>query len=221
MSRSETWVVGVAVVVAVAGCDLPVEPGSDRPDAAPSAQLGPEIDTGRDITAEEGADITGEFALTAEVSSDFGDQTVAVPMRADVQQEGAISSGEATVAMTLRPEGGAQGSGASTEEPAAVEPSGAFQATVPGFTVPAGSSEMLEEDTTAEVVLEAQIVGSDCFEGDTTITMQDVVVSGSTIPEVVLEGPFTAHRVGSSCPEPSGGDAGTGMDASVESDSKD
>ena len=205
-------------LAAGAACDLPVDPGSDRPDGAPPANLGPMIDTGPDVSAEAGTDITGDFDLTAEVSSSFSEQVVEVPIRAVTDQSGEISSGMATVAIELRRADAPDQPGASTEEPAPIDESGAFQATVPGFAIPADSSEMLEEDTTADVELDAQIVDTDCFRGDSTITMKDVKVSGSTIPEVVLEGPFTAHRLGASCPGEGGGGGDAGMGADTDTD---
>lgn len=203
-----SWGLATTLACVGAACQLPVDPGSDRPDTAPPAKLGPMIDTGADIAAEEGTDISGEFELTAEVSSSFSDQTVTIPMRALPEQSGEISSGMATVTLELRRADAPDQPGASTDEPAEIDESGAFVATVTGFTIPASSSAMLEEDTTADVELDAQIVDADCFRGDTTITMKDVNVSGSTIPEVVLEGPFSAHRPGASCPGQGTGDAG-------------
>lgn len=201
-----------SLLVAGLACDLPLDPGSDRPDGAPPAKLGPMIDTGADVTAEEGTDITGQFDLVARVSSSFNNQVVEVPMRAIADQSGEISSGRATVTLELRRADAPDKAGASTDEAAAIDTSGAFQATVTGFTIPADSSTMLEEDTTADVELDAQIVDADCFGGDSIITMKNVKVSGSTIPEVVLEGPFDAHRVGASCSGGAGGDTGIAGD---------
>lgn len=212
------WAGVVLLVAGLAGCELPVEPGSDRPDSAPGAKLGPEVDTGADVSAETGTDITGEFDLTADVSSDFGDQTVTIPMRAVVEQSGTIDSGEATAAVELRRADAPEMSGASNDEPAPIDESGAFQTTVTGFEIPADASDMLEEATEADIELDAQVVDDDCFDGETTITMKDVVVSGSTIPEVVLEGPFEAGRVGTTgCGASAGGDTGreTNLDGST------
>lgn len=198
-----------ALLVAAAGvaCDLPVDPGTDRPDGAPPARLGPEIDTGADVAAEEGSDITGEFELTARVTSEFSDEPVAVPMRAITDQSGEIASGMATVAIQLRSAETPDQPGASTEQPAPIDESGAFQATITDFTVPASSSEMLQEDATADIDLDAQIVNADCFRGDSTVTLRDI--GGS---DFVLEGPFTAHRLGASCP----GDGDDSLDASTD-----
>lgn len=198
-----------AAVVAAGACELPVDPGSDLPGDAAPARLGPEVDTGADLSAESGADITGEFDLTARVTSEFSDERIPFSMRALPDQSGEIASGDATVSMELRRPDAPDEPGASTDEPAPIDTSGAFVAEVTGYEIPADSSEMLEEDTTADVELDAQILDADCFRGDATITMRDVVVSGSTIPELVLEGPFSAHRVGASCPGDGGGDAGT------------
>ena len=206
------WILLAGLVVGSTACDLPVDPGSDLADAAPPAKLGPMIDTGGDVAARQGSDITGEFDLTARVSSQFDNQVVEVPMRAVADQSGEIRTGMATVELELRPADAPQQPGASTDQPEPIDESGAFQATVTGFTIPADSSDMLQKDTTADVDLDAQIVDSDCFRGDSTITMKDVEVSGSTIPEVVLEGPFTAHRPGASCSGGSKGDAGLTAD---------
>lgn len=202
------------VAVAVGACDLPVDPGSDLPDDASAARLGPEIDTGADLSAESGADITGEFDLTARVTSEFSDETVPFAMRVIADQSGEISSGDATVSMELRPPSAPDEPGATTDEPAAIDESGAFRAEVTGYEIPADSSEMLEEDTTADVVLDSQIRNDDCFRGDATITLHDVVTSDTTIPELELQGPFSAHRLGGSCPGEGNTDAG--VDAAAD-----
>lgn len=198
-------------LLGAAACQLPVDPGSDLPDASPNARLGPDIDTGADIAAQQGADITGRFDLTAEVSNDFSDESFQFPLVADADQTGEISSGEATVALEFASPSAPEQPKASTDQPAPVDPSGAFQATITGYTISPEAFQMLEQETEADVALEAQIVDSDCFSGDATITMRDVQIQGSTIPELVLEGPFEAVRRGQSCDGTStGGDTGTG-----------
>lgn len=206
--------VGAVALLAVAGCDLPVDPGSDRSSDAEPARLGPEIDTGADLSARSGSDISGEFDLTARVTSDFSDQTVALEMRAVPDQSGEIASGNAAVSMELRRPDAVDEPGAATDEAAPVDASGTFRVNVTGFEIPADASEMLEEDTTADVGLDSQIIDSDCFRGDATVTMRDVKISGSTIPELELQGPFEAHRLDASCP--GGGPSDAGIDAGVD-----
>lgn len=200
-----------ASLLTAAACQLPVDPGSDLPDASPNARLGPDIDTGADIAAQQGADITGRFDVVAEVSSDFSDESFRFPVIADADQSGEIGSGEATVTLELSSPAAPEQPKASTDDPAAIDPSGAFQATITGYTISPEAFQMLEQETDADFDLDGQIVDSDCFRGDATITMKDVTIQGSTIPELVLEGPFEAVRQGGSCDGPSsGGDTGTG-----------
>jgi hypothetical protein len=200
-----------ACLLTGSACELPVDPGSDLPDAAPGARLGPDIDTGADIAAEQGADITGRFDLTAELSSQFSDETFQFPFVADADQSGELTGGEATVTLELSSPAAPEQPKASTDQPAPIDESGAFQATITGYTISPDAFQMLEQETDADVALEAQIVDSDCFRGDATVTMRDVTIQGSTIPELVLEGPFEAVRQGASCDGSStGGDTGTG-----------
>ncbi len=212
-----------ACLVATAACELPVDPGSDMADAAPSARLGPEIDTGADVTAEADADISGRFDLTATVTSDLSDQETELPAVALAEQTGEIGDEQAAVSLELRPASAPETPGASTDEPAPIDASGAFQATITGYTIPADSSPMLQADTDADVALDAQILDADCFVGETTITMYDVEAGGTTVPELVLEGPFEAARQGASCDDdsPPTSDAATSSDAADPLDAGD
>lgn len=218
MQRSKLLGAMLAVVLAGgAGCELPVDPGSDLPDGVSNARLGPEVDTGADVAAESGADITGEFDFAAQVTPAERDREVEVRALVIADQTGEIGGGEARVTLEFRSVASPDEPGASTDEPAAIDESGSFQATISGYTVPADSAELLESDTETDIELEAQIVDSDCFRGDSTITMRDVETAGTTVPEITLEGPFEAARSGASC---DGSSQGTG-DAGETGDTSD
>ena len=201
--------IALMAVVGLSGCLQTVEPGEDLPEESPPANLGPEIDTGADITAESGTDITGTFDVTARVTSSFGGDAVDLAFVAEATQMGEIETGEATVDLTIwQPDAGMSTSG-STDTPADISQKGKFAAEIAGLTLPADSSEMLTSDVDADVTLDSQIVDSDCFQGDVTVTMKDVDIgSGSPIPEVDLTGPFEAPRQGASCDSSASADAG-------------
>lgn len=203
------------VVSCALACEQPIDPGSDLPDDAPPAQLGPQIDTGTlgDVSAEEGTDVTGSFDIVTRVESSLGGSRVPIELSARIEQNGELNSGEATVGMTLRPPNNSDASGASTDQPADVSKDGAFEATISGYTVPASTSEMLASDTDATVRLESQIVDSNCIRGDAEIMLMEVESPQGTLPELTLTGPFTAEREGESCRDGgSNGDAGTSND---------
>jgi hypothetical protein len=199
----------IVLALGSTGCLQTVEPGEDLPEESPPANLGPEIDTGADITAESGTDITGTFDVSARVTSSFGGEAVDLGFVAEATQMGDIETGEATVDLTIwQPDAGKSTSG-STDMPAAISQKGKFAAEITGLTLPADSSEMLNSDVDADVTLDSQIVDSDCFQGEITVTMKDVDIgSGNPIPELDLTGPFEAPRQGASCDSSSNADAG-------------
>lgn len=182
-----------------AGCDLPVEPGSDLPGDVAAANLGDAIDTGANVTAAPNSDISGRFNLQTEATSQYSSEPIPLTLVAIADQNGDLESGSATVSLELRPPTAPDQMGASTPQPTPISSNGAFQVAVDGYTVSQQSFPMLEADTNAEVNLDAQIINSNCFRGDTTMTLRDVQVSGTTVPKLVLQGPFEAIRQGESC----------------------
>lgn len=205
----------LGVGVAGGGCEVPVDPGSDLPDSSAPAQLGPNIDVGRrgDVQAQQGADISGTFELQARVTSPMGGGAMPMAFVAVFDQMGAIDEGEATVGVELRAPGSPDEPGPSTEQPGDVSEAGTFEAAITGYTVAAEDVERLEADADADVSLDAQIVDGDCVEGDISVTMRDVEISGvpNPIPTVELDGPFTANRQGTDgCGGSGQMDAGSG-----------
>lgn len=206
---------GVAVVLMLvaAACSQRVEPGEDLMDTAPAAKLGPNIDTrtGLDIQAASGADITGEFDVRIRAKHQQAG-LVEIPMIALVEQDGEVAEGSATVTLELRSSESPETPGAETDDPADVDEKGKFEATVDGYTMSKSSFEGLQSDTEATVVLDSQIVDSDCFRGDAKITMKNVEVPQAPEPvDVKLEGPFTAARNAGACgggPSPDASDGG-------------
>jgi hypothetical protein len=185
------------LLIGAAGCEQPVEPGSDLQKQAPPPNLGPNIDVGfiGDIEAAPGSDVTGQFTLTAEARSQMGGQTVPFAFVALVDQSGTIDTGGATVTVELRDPSAPQMSG-PTSMAAPVDSTGAFEAIVEGYTVDAESSQFLTADARADVTLDGQIVDADCVIGDASVFFEEAEVQGAPGPieDLTLEGPFTAER---------------------------
>lgn len=201
-TQTLSWPLSV-LLLAVAGCGFPIEPGSDLPDASPPAVLGPvapQPDVGLpEAEVSEGSDVTGTFDITGALDNPLG-EPINLAFIGVATQQGEIASGMATLNIELRNPDTPGEPGPTFDAPAPITATGSFEGAALDLLIPQSFSDLLVEDATADVSLNGQIIDSDCISGLLTLGLKDARIEGLENPiSIPLNGTFQAARQGAAC----------------------
>lgn len=166
----------------LAGCMIPIEPGSDLTDPAPQAALGAAVNF----------QANGEYATTATLDSGVGDPLEAA-YTIIATQDGDIPTASATLQMELVDPMMPDVSGPTFSMPVPIELTGEFEGVFAGLMIPKETTG-LPQDLVADLSIKGALRSDTCITGDMEMNITEPEsFAGLFTPK----GPFTAALVDS------------------------
>lgn len=162
----------------LAGCMIPIEPGSDLTDPAPQAALGAAVNF----------QANGEYTTSATLDSGVGD-----PLEATytivATQEGDIPTAMATLQMELIDPMMPDAKGPTFPMPVQLELTGEFEGVFQGIMIPKATTG-LPQDLVADLSIRGALRSDTCITGDMEMNITEPAsFAGLFTPK----GPFTAE----------------------------